>query len=297
MIIPSHNRYETLNTAIRSVVCQSYKNYEIIVVDDFSIDAERVEKIVASWSDKAKITLVKNNTNLNGAISRNIGAKKSKGKYLAFLDSDDFWTPNKLKKIEEAISEDFPDLIYSKFKRQGLGSGIYPERPMSQNEKIADYLISSGQSIQTSTMIIRRDLFLRVLFNDLKRFQDTDLILNLFNCFDLKTKFINQVLVIQGAPTGQRISLISDMNLINDFLKLNQNLLTRNATATFLLSKALPICIETGDRVQAISLLLNNMFYVKFGILVRSIIKIITPKKLLILIRAFRIELSQRANH
>ena len=90
VIIPTYNRYDFLLEAINSVKNQSYQNFEIIVVDDGSID-----KTCRLQSNNSVVCL--HQENKGPAAARNAGAKIARGKWLAFLDSDDTWDENKLQ--------------------------------------------------------------------------------------------------------------------------------------------------------------------------------------------------------
>ena len=92
VIIPSYNSSRYLSQAIESVLAQSYKEFEIIVVDDGSTDNTR--KAVEKFKDNV-IYLYKSNG--GPASARNLGISKSIGEYIAFLDADDYWLPKKLK--------------------------------------------------------------------------------------------------------------------------------------------------------------------------------------------------------
>jgi len=98
VIIPSYNRFESLISAINSVENQSYENYEIIVINDGS-DDDRYKK--HSFSTNVNIIHLKENQKkINGfgpGSIRNFGTELANGKYIAFLDDDDLWLPNKLK--------------------------------------------------------------------------------------------------------------------------------------------------------------------------------------------------------
>ena len=96
VVIPTYNNKDYLKKAIQSVLNQSFKEYEIIVVDNFSSDG--TEKLISNMNEK-KITFVKNNNNGVIARSRNLGNKSIKIKMGSFLDSDDAWYPDRLKKI------------------------------------------------------------------------------------------------------------------------------------------------------------------------------------------------------
>ncbi len=98
VIIPSYNRFKYLNNAIESVLKQTYKELEIIIINDGSTEKEYYDN---SFSDKVTfINLETNQTKLNGfgpGSIRNYGCEVASGKYLAFLDDDDIWLPNKIE--------------------------------------------------------------------------------------------------------------------------------------------------------------------------------------------------------
>ncbi len=91
VIIPTFNSSQFISTAIKSVLKQSYSNFEILVVDDGSTD--NTADILREYSDQI-IYIYKPNG--GPASARNIGIKRSAGEYIAFLDADDFWLPNRL---------------------------------------------------------------------------------------------------------------------------------------------------------------------------------------------------------
>ena len=94
VIIPTHNRAELLRAAITSVLNQTYQEFEIIVVDDASTDKTR--EVVASFHD-GRIKYIRHEVNKGDAGSRNTGIRNSSGDFLAFLDDDDEWLPEKLQ--------------------------------------------------------------------------------------------------------------------------------------------------------------------------------------------------------
>lgn len=101
VIIPTYKRKETLRTAIESIMKQTYENLEIIVVDDNDAGSEyrkSVEKIMEQYRENSRIIYVQNEKNMGGAAARNVGIQKAKGEYLAFLDDDDMYYPEKIEK-------------------------------------------------------------------------------------------------------------------------------------------------------------------------------------------------------
>ena len=96
VIIPYFKKREFISRCINSVLKQTYKNFEIIIInDECSNDSKLILKEVANRD--SRIRVVNNVFNLGPGLSRNIGIKKSKGQFLAFIDSDDEWDNNKLK--------------------------------------------------------------------------------------------------------------------------------------------------------------------------------------------------------
>ena len=93
IITPCHNGGKTIGEAIRSVLSQSYANWEMIIVDDCSTDDS--VSVVKSFTDP-RICLLQNVKNLGPGGSRNVGIRAAGGRFLAFLDADDVWLPEKL---------------------------------------------------------------------------------------------------------------------------------------------------------------------------------------------------------
>lgn len=102
VVIPTYGRPETLERAINSVLNQTYQKFEIIIVDDNEIGSnvkEMTQKLAHNLMLKdRRISLVDHGGNMGYAAARNSGATDSKGEYLAFLDDDDEWLPQKLEK-------------------------------------------------------------------------------------------------------------------------------------------------------------------------------------------------------
>lgn len=96
IIMPSYNTGRFIRETIESVLAQSYSNWELIIVDDCSTD--NTDYVVASFLTDERIRYIKNEHNGGAAVSRNRALREAKGKWIAFLDSDDLWEPDKLQK-------------------------------------------------------------------------------------------------------------------------------------------------------------------------------------------------------
>lgn len=95
IIMPSYNTGKFITETINSVINQTYTNWELIIVDDCSTD--NTDEVVAQFNDE-RIRYLKNPKNSGAAVSRNYALREAKGKWIAFLDSDDLWLPEKLEK-------------------------------------------------------------------------------------------------------------------------------------------------------------------------------------------------------
>lgn len=114
VITPAYNAKKHIAEAIKSVQNQTFDNWELIIIDDCSEDStcEVVKELMAKDD---RIRLIENYTNLGAAESRNRGLDAAKGTYIALLDADDIWYPNKLEKQIELAEDEEADIVYSSY--------------------------------------------------------------------------------------------------------------------------------------------------------------------------------------
>lgn len=127
VIIITYKRTNYIARAINSVLNQTYKDFEIIVVDDNdpnTIYRNDLEKIMSKYLDNPKIKYIQHECNKNGSAARNTGILASKGDYIAFLDDDDYFLPNRLK--------DLVDILDNNQNYNGVYSSVIVEN----NQKI-----------------------------------------------------------------------------------------------------------------------------------------------------------------
>ncbi len=109
VVIPTYRRATKLCRAIESVLSQTYDQIECIVVndntpnDEYSLD---IYSKIASYRDNPKFKFIEQEIHVNGARARNVGILESKGEFIAFLDDDDFWCPNKIEKQIDFINKE-----------------------------------------------------------------------------------------------------------------------------------------------------------------------------------------------
>ena len=116
IITPVHNSEKFISETIKSVQEQTYTNWELILIDDGSIDSS-VSIIIEIISKDARISLIVNETNSGAAITRNKGIKKAKGDFLTFIDADDIWFPDFLENSLNTCLTNNYEFVFSSYKR------------------------------------------------------------------------------------------------------------------------------------------------------------------------------------
>ena len=130
VIIPTYNRAEYLPAAIESVLAQSFCDVEIIVVDDGSTDATR--SVLQPWVDTGQIRYYRQE-NRGVSAARNRGIALAQGEYIAFLDSDDLFAPDKLEKQAAHLDADIEiGLVHGSFRRVDMDGNLLAERDTSR---------------------------------------------------------------------------------------------------------------------------------------------------------------------
>jgi len=141
IIIPVYNTEKYIIRCLESIKNQTYKNYEVICIDDGSKDNSF--KLMKEFAKDNKQFNVLSKKNSGPSDTRNIGIEKATGDYICFLDSDDYLDKNFLKKIESKIKKDLPDVIkirYQEFNEENINN-LEKENIKIVNEKGKDALI------------------------------------------------------------------------------------------------------------------------------------------------------------
>ena len=130
IIMPSYNTAKYIGDSIQSVLDQTYTNWELIIVDDCSTDD--TDEVIKAFLADDRIRYFKNNNNSGAAVSRNLALKEAKGKWIAFLDSDDLWKNDKLQKQIHFMKENnyfFSYTRYYEINENGKANGIHVTGP------------------------------------------------------------------------------------------------------------------------------------------------------------------------
>lgn len=125
IVMPSYNTASFIKDSIQSVLAQSYTEWELIIIDDCSTD--NTDDVVRPYLKDKRIRYLKNGKNCGAAISRNLAIREAKGKWIAFLDSDDLWRPEKLAKQIKFMEDNnyhFTYTYYSEIDASGKETGV-----------------------------------------------------------------------------------------------------------------------------------------------------------------------------
>ena len=185
VIIPTYNRAHLVGRAIQSVLNQTYQDFEIIVVDDGSID--NTEEIVNSFDDK-RIRYIKHKKNKGAAATRNTGIKNARGEYIAFQDSDDEWLSEKLDEQIKIFKNEsnnpgavYCGVTYIDKKGNSINKKWYPKKKGNIYEDLLYKNCVGG----CSNVIVKKECFNQVgLFDEnFLLCQDIDMWIRIARCY------------------------------------------------------------------------------------------------------------------
>ena len=169
VILPNYNNDKYLDKSINSVIAQTFINWELFIIDDASSDNSL--KIIDKYKNKENITILILKKNKGVSFCRNLGMRLSRGKYIAFLDSDDFWTNNKLDgqiKFMSTKGYQFSFSDYFSFKDEDYKK----TKQTSITRKFCFDSFIKNTSINTSTMILEKKIVANLKFPKLKLLED-----------------------------------------------------------------------------------------------------------------------------
>lgn len=256
-IITTYNRdIDTLNRAVKSVLNQSYKDLELIIVDDNGLHTE-VQKANAQYISKVeqmdnRIQYLPLEKNQGVQSARNIGINNSKGDYIAFLDDDDIWWPQKIEKQLQPFLRDEKKelgLVYCFHERIIEGKeGENPkielmEYPCPDEDKVLTELSRSNFIGSTSFPLLRKEVFEKAGVFDLNLQASQDYDMWIRTAEHYKIQCINEPLVTYFIHSGDRISKNNKRKATAEiiFLKKHYRLVTQDYTAMHLKHKSIGI--------------------------------------------------------
>jgi hypothetical protein len=207
VIIPSFNSGKYLDSAIESVVTQTYKNMDIIIVNDGSSD--NTEEIVKKHQQKdERIRYVNHGINKGLASARNTGLKNAHGEFIAFLDADDIWLPQKINIQLRKIKESDADLVFSNWyiwePEKDVKVRAFESNPIEDKRKNLLSSFIKKNLGNSSTAFLKKSSLEKVgLFDEnLKSSEDYDLWLR-FLLNEMNIAFCDEPLIYSRKHPGQ----------------------------------------------------------------------------------------------
>jgi glycosyltransferase involved in cell wall biosynthesis len=201
VIIPTYNRRHLFDIALKSVLNQTYKDFEVIAVDDGSTD--HTNEVIKNFDDFRVKYLYQENHGVSHA--RNRGLEISRGKFIAFLDSDDRWVPRKLQRAKELIDR-YPDIcIFHTDEIWYKGGRLLNQK--KKHKKPSGYVYLKALPlccVGMSTAVVKRELFEKIgLFDEsMQACEDYDFWLRATHSFEVK--LIDEKLTVKdGGRTDQ----------------------------------------------------------------------------------------------
>jgi glycosyltransferase involved in cell wall biosynthesis len=183
VIIPTYNRAGLIARAIDSVLVQTFKDFELIIIDDGSKD--NTKEAIKPFEGKIKY-IYQNNGGISNA--RNRGIQESSGQYIAFLDSDDYWAPQKLE-VQVKILDENPrvGIVYARMPIVNEHGEILGMKPNGISGKNFQELLRVWGDLPTSSVMTRRECFDRVgvFDNDLPPMEDIDMWLRIAHSYEI----------------------------------------------------------------------------------------------------------------
>ena len=171
IILPTYNCAEYIEEAINSVIDQTLENWKLIIIDDASKDS--TTSLIKNYLNNKRIVLKILKKNKGQGFCRNLALRYSNSKYVAFIDSDDIWKKDKLKKQIEFMSNFNLDFTYTDFIIFKEINGVKKlNKQIVLPEKFTYDLFVNKTSICTSTMVIKRSIIGMTKFLNTKRCED-----------------------------------------------------------------------------------------------------------------------------
>ena len=181
VIIPTYNRFDALRIALDSVIAQTYPHWRCYVVDDGSVDRNALYEIAVDYRDELRLCFVFRPSNAGPSAARNYGVSLSRGKYVAYLDSDDIWYPNHLDTHVKAHETGRLVMTYSNSEfairtwqpsSRAFSHFAAPHPFITYRGEFTREKLEERNIIQTSSLFVWGDVARQIQWNEEKRVEE-----------------------------------------------------------------------------------------------------------------------------
>lgn len=225
IIIPTYGEPKFLDASIRSVINQTYKYWELIIVDDNNPETaarKMTEELVLNYliSD-SRIKYIKHEYNKNGAVARNTGFAVAKGKYISLLDSDDEYLPERLQKCYDVMERASLKIggVYTGCEFRRLGTTYLKYKEVKDGNFLVDTLACKFMFCTGSNIFVRKSIVneLNGFDGAFLRHQDYEFLVRLFEKYSLVS--IPELLVIKNNENYNLPNLEKQIAIKEQYLK------------------------------------------------------------------------------
>ena len=245
VVIPSYRRSVLVKRAVQSAFGQTLNQIEVIVVIDGPDEATR---LALGEINDPRLTVIELPTNQGVCAARNAGIAVARAKWVAHLDDDDEWMPQKLELQLEAVRHSQYALPIASCYLVALspkGDSIWPRRPPTQSEPLSEYLfvrntLFQGEGLlQGSTILTAKELLQKVPYRSgSNKHDDWDWMLRAITLEGVGVEFVPEVLSIWYLDDKrQSLSSTHDWQYSLNWIQANRNLVTRRAYSSFILTE------------------------------------------------------------
>jgi glycosyltransferase involved in cell wall biosynthesis len=263
-VVPTRNRPDLVCRAVRSALNQTYPNLEVVVVVDGPDPAT-----VAALEElsEPRVRIIALSENVGGSEARNIGAREARGEWVALLDDDDEWLPEKVERQVASVNAEKHHVVFcatqyldNRAGRQSVKPRMFPSDMQHISEYLfceLDYIGRRDCFLQTSTWMARRSFFISMPFTrGLRKNQDTDWLLRAFAGCSGRSVFISEPLAIFHRQPGlPRVSTTRDWEHTFRWAERNSNLFTCRAKSFILMTECARSANRQGCGIKTLMLL------------------------------------------
>ena len=268
VVIPTRDRLDLVQRAIGCALSQTFTAIEVIVVIDGPNEA--VLRALRQIDDPRMRTFPLPE-NVGTGRARNAGVNEARGEWIAFLDDDDEWFPEKLLLQLEAAQQSrhpWPVITCRLLARSETAEYVWPRRLPDIDEPLSEYLFCRttpfwGEGvIQTSTILTKKELLRRVPFTEVRRLEDIDWVLRANAVLDARVEFVpvrEPLSVWNREENRPRITNSPDWRYAYTWIKANKHLVTPRAFVSFLMTWVSASASRQGDW-RALFMLLRESY-------------------------------------
>lgn len=238
IIVPIYNEEKNLKKCIESLINQTYKNLEIILINDGSTDNSK--KVIDSYKDKRIVAIHKKNTGIGD--TRNTGINKSTGEYIMFVDSDDYIELNCVEILLKNLNENKADLAISNY---------YLDTPSKTYE-------INLKNIKTTSIKEDEDLLCKINLSPWIKLYKKDLLINNSNRFPINLKYEDVPFVVEAIIKARKISFTPEY-LYHYVIKKSGETITRDERIFDIIT----ICAIVEKKLNQIDYVNKTNFFVK----------------------------------